>query len=178
MSFRRRTDLWGAAPLSLHSALLVAAFLLLVALAAATELTLRGAYEDEVQLAFNASERTAQKLGARVKEVLDQVDQTTLLVKSLHEAHNRMDLKGLRSASLLSYDVIRAVLITDRLGRVQDSTTLEVPRHLADGEDFKRHARYDDPGLTLGLPEPDLLGGGLMIPAMRSLARDAAFDGV
>ncbi len=166
-------------PLPLHSALLAVAVLLLVALGVATRIALQDAYREAAQRALHDADRSAQKLAVRVREVLDSVDQTTLLVKALRETGNPMDLTTLRHAGLLAFDMTHSVFVTDRRGMVDDSTSLDVPLNIADEDDFKRHARYNDLGLTLGPAQPHPLAQGWMIPAMRSLSRDGSeFDGV
>ena len=77
---RPRPPFFGAL-LSLPSALVAAALLVLAALALATHLTLRNAYRDEVRAALANSERSAQKLAVRVREVIDQVDHRNLNVE-------------------------------------------------------------------------------------------------
>ena len=132
-----------------------------------------------MRAALANSERSAQKLAVRVREVIDQVDQTTLLVKSLHETRNPMNLAALRDASLDASDVTRAVLITDRRGLVEDRTSDDVPMNIADEDEFKHHLRVRDRRLTLALPAPNPLAGGWTIPAMRRIERVAgSFDGV
>lgn len=164
--------------LSLHSALLAAAVLLLVALGVATRITLQEARRDEVQRALRDADRSAQKLAVRVREVLDSVDQTTLLVKAMHESGNPMNLTDLRHAGLLAFDVTHAVFLTDARGMVEDSSSIDVPLNVADEDDFKKHARYNDLGLTLGPPSPHPLARGWMMPATRSMSRGGDFDGV
>lgn len=166
-------------PLTLHSTLLVAAALLLVALGVATRVSLHEAYRDEVQRALRDADRSAQKLAVRAREVLETVDQTTLLVKALQETGNPMDLTGLRHAGLLAFDVTHAVYLTDRAGMVRDTSSLDVPLNIADEDDFKRHARYNDLGLTIGVAQRHPLTQAWMMPAMRNVARDGSeFDGV
>ncbi len=165
-------------PLPLHSALLAMAALLLAGLGVATRMALQDAHREEVQRALRDADRSAQKLAVRVREVLDSVDQTTLLVKALRETGNPMDLTGLRHAGLLAFEVTHSVFVADRRGMVTDSSSIDVPLNIADDEDFKRHLRYNDLGLTIGLPQPHPLAQGWMMPAMRSLARDGSeFDG-
>ena len=149
----------------LHSALLAAAVVLLIGLAITTYLGLQSLYREEVQRGLTGAERSAAKLAVQVQQVMDQVDQTTLLVKQLHESRNPMDLTGLRHAGLVAFDVTRAVLTTDRRGLTIDRTSENVPLGLGDNDDFKRHLRYNDLGLTLGPSEPDHLGGGWMMPS-------------
>ncbi|WP_428424830.1 diguanylate cyclase domain-containing protein [Methylibium sp.] len=166
------------APVTLHSALLAAAVLVLIALGVVTQLSLNSEYRHEVQRALRDTERSAQKLAVRVGEVLDHVDQTTLLVKSLRETSNPMSLSGLRTAGLVQLDSTRALLTTDRRGFVEDSTSPDVALNLADEDDFKRLVRDPALQLTLGVPQPDHLNGGWMMPVMRRFAREGAFDGV
>ncbi|WP_165349713.1 diguanylate cyclase domain-containing protein [Methylibium sp. Pch-M] len=165
-------------PVTLHSALLAAAVLLLAVLGVVTQLSLDTANRNEVQRALRDTERNTQKLAVRVGEVLDRVDQTTLLVKSLHETGNPMSLSGLRAAGLVTLDTTRALLITDRRGVVQESTSPDVALNLADEDDFKRHLHDPALGLSIGAPQPDHLNGGWMLPVMRRLTHDGQFDGV
>ena len=168
-----------SALLTLPSALMVAALCVLAALAAVTQTTLRNAYRDDVRAILMNSERSAQRLAVRVREVIDQVDQTTLLVKALHETRNPMNLAALREASLDASDVTRAVIVTDRLGRVEDRTSEDVPKNLADELEFKHHARVRDRQLTLAVPTPAEHGGTWTIPALRRIDREGGgFDGV
>lgn len=168
-------------PLSLQSMLLAAAALLLLGLGAATQWTLQKAQQREVEHALDGAERSARKLAVRVSEVLDRIDQTTRVVKVLRENGSRMTLPQMNHAGLLAADVSRAVFVTDRRGMLlASSDAAAVPLNIADEDEFKRHARAGDLGLTIGPPGPDHLGGGWAIPAMRRLAGGApgGFDGV
>ena len=152
---------------------------LLLALGAATHLTLRSLHRDAVRVALNGAERSAQKLAMQTREVLDRVDQTTLLVKALHESRNPMDLQALRLASLDASEVTRAVVVTDTRGRVVERTSDEVPADLGDRPEFEHHLEVRDRRLTLALPSLLPRARGWAIPAMRRLERpDGGFDGV
>ena len=167
-----------SALLTLHSALLAAAALVLAALGVVTQLTLDHEYRSEVQRALGEADRSTQKLAVRVSEVLDRINQNTLLVKSLHDAGKPTELAALRDAGLVTLDTTRALVVTDARGFVNESTSPDVALNLADEDDFKRHQRDAELGLTIGVPQPDHLHGGWMIPATRRLSRADRFDGV
>lgn len=164
---------------SLQSAVLLAALAVLVALGLATRQALIDEYERSIHHELRLLEGTAQKLATRTRQLLDQADQTTMIAKSLYETGNPMDLTGLRHAGLVAYEATRAVYRADARGLVIDSTTPKVPLHIGDDEEFKRHRRYNDLGLTLGQPARDVLGSGWGFSLMRSLSRDgSSFEGV
>lgn len=163
--------------ISLTAAVLAAAGIVLAGLAVVTHFALRSEWQDQVAFALRDADRTAQKLALRVQEVLDRSEQITRLVKSLHEGGHAITLTDLRHGGLLTFDVARAVFVTDARGMVLDGTSSDIPTAIADEPDFKRHARYNDLGLTIGVPQRHYLGGWFM-PAMRSMARGGAeFDG-
>jgi len=164
--------------LPLTTAVLACAALVLVGLAVATTMALRSEWREHVERTLRDADRTAQRLAQRVHEVLDRGAQVTLLVKSMRETGKAITLTELRHAGLLTFDVARAVFVTDAEGMVTDGTSSEIPTAIADEPDFQRHARYNDLGLTVGAPQRHYLGGWTM-PAMRGLARNGAeFDGV
>lgn len=164
--------------LPLTTAVLLCAALVLAGLSVATTMALRSEWRDQVERTLRGADRTAQRLALRVHEVLGRGEQVTLLVKSMRETGKPITLTELRHAGLLTFDVARAVFVTDKQGMVTDGTSLEVPTSVADEPDFRQHARYNDLGLTIGAPQRHHLGGWVM-PAMRSMARNGAeFDGV
>lgn len=165
--------------LTLPSALVVAALCVLVALTLVTQTMLRNAYRDDVRATLTDAERSAQRLAVRAREVIDQVDQTTLLVKALHETRNPMNLTALREASLDASEVTRAVVVTDRDGHVIDRSSDDVPMELARELEFAHHAKTRDPRVRLGLPTPTERGDGWIIPALRRIdGSSGQFDGV
>ena len=155
--------------LTLPFALMAAALCVLLALAGVTHALLRSAYRDDVRASLLDAERSAQRLAVRAREVIDQVDQTTLLVKALHETHNPMTLAALREASLDASDVTRSVVITDRDGRVTDRTSDDVPMTLARDLEFAHHTKVRDPRMTIGLPMPTERADAWVIPALRRI---------
>jgi diguanylate cyclase (GGDEF)-like protein len=163
---------------SLHRTVLAATFVLMVLLGIVTQTSLRAAYEDEVEAALLDTERSAQKLAVRVSEVLDRVDQNTMLVKSLHETKNPMSLDELRTAGLISLGPTRALLTTDRRGFVREAMDSDSPLNFADEPSFKLHRAEPQMELSIGQPHRDTMSGQWVMPVMRSLNRDGIFDGV
>ncbi|HSV71631.1 MAG TPA: diguanylate cyclase [Methylibium sp.] len=164
---------------SLRSALLAALVLVLLALAVAVHLALDGEYRLEAGRVQADAERNAQKLAVRTRQLLDQADQITRLVKSLREAGAPVALETLQSSGLAGSELTRAVFVTDRDGLVIDTTSTSVPLHIGDEDAFKHHRREGNLGLTVGAPVPDVLDGGSVIPIMRPLHHaDGGFAGV
>ncbi len=156
-------------PRALEAALLLAALLLLAILVAAVTMTLRVEYRSEVDEVLNSANRTALKLAGRTTEVLDRIDQTTLLVKHLTERQALPSLGLLDGAGLLSNDLTRVVLLTDRDGFVHASTQADTALNIADEDDFKRHRADPGLGLTIGVPARNPLNGQWAIPASRRI---------
>ncbi|MGA0609083.1 diguanylate cyclase domain-containing protein [Caldimonas sp. KR1-144] len=162
----------------LTAAVLACAASVLAGLAVVTNIALRAEWREQVEQTLRDADRTAQRLALRVEEVLHRGDQITSLVKSMREAGHPVTLTDLRHAGLLTFDVARAVFVTDARGMVIDGTSPDIPTAIADEPAFQRHARYNDLGLTIGPPQRHYMGGWYM-PAMRGMARGGAeFDGV
>ncbi len=130
---------------------------------------LRAEYRSEVDAILGDAERTAQKLAFRTGEVVDRVNQSTLLVQYMLERQDKLPLQALRRGRVLALDVTRVVLVTDALGFVVDSTSDLVALNLADEDHFKAHKRQADLGVTIGPAMPSPLAGGWGIPVARRL---------
>jgi diguanylate cyclase (GGDEF)-like protein/PAS domain S-box-containing protein len=154
---------------SLQTAVLVAGAVLLVALLATVHYLLRAEYRNEVDAIIGDSERTAHKLAARTSEVFDRVNESTLLVKYLHERGYPVQLQSLRFGGVLADDVTRSVLLADAKGFVLDSTSSTAALNIADEDDFKLHKRQMDLDVTIGLPALNPVAGGWGIPVSRRL---------
>ena len=111
--------------------------------------------------------------------MLDEVGQTTLLVKVLHERGMLPPLLSLRQGGLLANEVTHAVLRVDRKGMVVDSTSTASVLNVADDDDFKRHLKNPDLDTTIGPSAVDHLGGGHMLPVSQRLGHPGTpFEGL
>ncbi|MBC7955065.1 MAG: diguanylate cyclase [Cytophagales bacterium] len=164
---------------SLQGGVLAAGAALLLLLGGAVQLALSSEYRNAVDAILSDSDRTAHKLAARTGEVLDRVNQSTLLVKYLHERGQLPPLQSLRNGGVLSDDVTRVVTLTDPKGFVIDGTSTLVALNIADDDRFKAHKKQADLDLTIGVGAPDPLAGGWSIPVSRRVnLPNGAFGGL
>lgn len=160
-------------------ALVVACVLLvigIVALEAAR--TLRHEYRSRVDDVLAAGDRTAQKLAARTTEVFDGVNQATLLVKFLTEQGANAPLSALRTAGVISDNLVQFLYVADRRGFVSTTTAALSALNVADEDFFKHHRREADLDVLVAPVWVDPITGAKGIPVTRRLGAHGSFDGV
>jgi diguanylate cyclase (GGDEF)-like protein len=141
-------------------------------------LSVRHDHHREVGTVLAESERAAGKLASRTEEVLQRVDQTSLLLKFLAEQNRLPRLTALVGAGALTADAVQFAYVTDERGFVRDSTSDDVALNVADEDFFKQHLRQSDVDLLIGPPQRDAISGRVGVPVTRRLLRHGRFAGV
>ncbi|UUX95749.1 diguanylate cyclase domain-containing protein [Aquabacterium sp. J223] len=159
-------------------AVAVTAALGIVGVLASAALSIGQDHRREVTAVLTDSERAAAKLASRTEEVLQRVNQTSLLIKFLAERQRLPRLEELAAAGALTADAVQFAYVTDERGFVRDSTSEDVALNVADEEFFKRHRRDSEVDLLVGPPQRDAISGRVGVPVTRRLMRHGEFAGV
>lgn len=152
--------------------------LVLAVLALEATRTLRHEYRNELAGILATSDRTAHKLSVRTTEVFDRVNQATLLVKYLQDQGAPPPLSSLRTAGLISDDLVQFIHIADRRGFVTGTTAGLSAGNVADEDFFKRHRREADLDVAIAPVWTNPISGAQGVPVTRRLGSGSGFDGL
>jgi diguanylate cyclase (GGDEF)-like protein/PAS domain S-box-containing protein len=118
-------------------------------------------------MAVTSEMRSASiQLTDRVEQVINRAEQVTLLAAQAEHAYAARDL-------VLDGEACSEVVLTDRNGRVTDSTMLAVGASIAGADYFEAVRTVNSDEMHIGLPVVMVPGGDPMVPMVRA-TRDAA----
>jgi diguanylate cyclase (GGDEF)-like protein len=159
--------------------LVVASVLLALAVVAFEAVrTSRHEYRTALAEILSSSDRKAQKLATQTTEVFDRVNETTLLIKYLHERAEPPSLDALRDAGVISRELVQFIYVADRRGFILDTTAGLSAANVSDEEFFKRHKHHADLDVSIAPVWTKPVTSQLGVPVTRRLTNGADFAGI